>query len=36
MRKEEEMFESEQNPKLAINRELRDIERELNILFQSK
>jgi len=36
MRKEEEMFENEQNPKLAINRELRDIERELGALLLNK
>jgi anaphase-promoting complex subunit 8 len=36
MRKEEEMLENELNPKLAINRELRDIERELGALFVNK
>lgn len=32
MKKEEEMFENDQNPKMAVNREIRDIERELKTL----
>ena len=33
MKKEEEMFENDQNPKMAVNREVRDIERELGTLY---
>jgi hypothetical protein len=33
MKKEEEMFENDQNPKMAVNREVKDIERELGSLF---
>lgn len=33
MKKDEEIFENEQNPKMAFNREIKDIEREMGILY---
>lgn len=33
MKKEEEMFENDQNPKMAVNREVKDIEREMSSLY---